>query len=103
MLVGLPPAVGVLARIPGRKGGGKILKMDGAFAPRVLRFDGPFGPKGCGIAAFGGDEYKCCLRQRPLWRVLGNGGNVSLWQQRRENQTTGLRRGENKPTALSGA
>ena len=31
--------------------------MDGAFAPRVLRFDGPCGPKGCGIAAFGGDEY----------------------------------------------
>ena len=77
--------------------------MDGAFAPRVLRFDGPCGPKGCGIAAFGGDEYKCCLRQRPLWWVLGNGGNVSLWQQRRENQTTGLCPGENKLTALSGA
>jgi len=39
----------------------------------------------------------------PLWWVLGNGGNVSLWQQRRENQTTGLRPEENKPTALSGA
>ena len=32
MLVGLPLAVGVLARIPGRKGGGKILKMDGVLA-----------------------------------------------------------------------
>jgi len=35
--------------------------------------------------------------------VLGNGGNVSLWQQRRENQTTGLRPEENKLTALEGA
>ena len=39
--------------------------------------------------------------QGALW-VLGNSGNVSLWQQRRENHTTGLRPEENKPTALSG-
>jgi len=37
-----------------------------------------------------------------LW-VLGGGVNLSLWQQRRENHTTGLRPEENKPTALSGA
>ena len=37
-----------------------------------------------------------------LW-VLGNGVNLSLWQQWRENHTTGLRPEENKPTALSGA
>ncbi len=42
---------------PNARGREKVLKMDGAFAPRVLRFDGPCGPKGCGIAAFGGDEY----------------------------------------------
>ena len=50
MLVGLPPAVGVLARIPGRKGVEKVLKMDGAFAPRGLRFDTACGCEGCGIA-----------------------------------------------------
>gem|GEM_PF-1601319 len=36
-----------------------------------------------------------------LW-MLGSGIKVSLWQQRRENHTTGLRPEENKPTALSG-
>ena len=28
----------------------KVLKMDGAFAPRVLRFDIGFAAEGCGIA-----------------------------------------------------
>ena len=37
-----------------------------------------------------------------LW-VLGSGVNWGLWQQWRENYTTGLRPEENKPTALSGA
>ena len=53
-----------------------------------------------------GASIKCCLRQHPpfggwrhhlpahfvvgLW-VLGSGVNLSLWQQRRENHTTGLR------------
>ena len=36
-----------------------------------------------------------------LW-MLGSGVKVSLWQQRRENHTTGLRPEENKPTALTG-
>ena len=36
-----------------------------------------------------------------LW-VLGSGGNLSLWQQLRENHITGLRPEENKPTALTG-
>ena len=39
--------------------------------------------------------------QGALW-VLSNGGNLSLWQQRRENHTTGLRPEENRPTALTG-
>ena len=39
--------------------------------------------------------------QGALW-VLSNGGNLSLWQQRSENHTTGLRPEENKPTALTG-
>jgi hypothetical protein len=28
-----------------------------AFGPKVLRFDSGFTAEGCGIAAFGGDEY----------------------------------------------
>jgi hypothetical protein len=30
--------------------GERVLKMDGAFAPRVLRFDTACGCEGCGIA-----------------------------------------------------
>ena len=37
--------------------------------------------------------------QGALW-VLGSGVKVSLWQQRRENHTTGLRPEENRQTAL---
>ena len=36
---------------------GKVLKIDGAFAPKVLRFDGPLG-RGLWIAAFGGYAYE---------------------------------------------
>ena len=32
----------------GSEGREKVLKIDGAFAPRVLRFDSPFGAEGCG-------------------------------------------------------
>ena len=39
--------------------------------------------------------------QGVLW-VLGGGVKLSLWQQRSENHTTGLRPEENKPTALTG-
>ena len=61
------------------------------------------------------ESIVCCLRQRTpfggwrhhlspakagaLW-VLGNGVKVSLWQQRRENRTTGLRPWKNRQTAL---
>ena len=58
-------------------------------------------------------SYVCCLRQHPLWWlapppfplkgalwVLGSDVNLSLWQQRRENHTTGLRPEENKQTSL---
>ena len=38
-----------LTGIPGRKGE-KVLKIDGAFAPRVRRFDTACGCEGCGIA-----------------------------------------------------
>ena len=37
------------------------VRVDGPGGPkglRVLRFDGACGAEGCGIAAFGGDEYK---------------------------------------------
>ena len=32
----------------GSEGREEVLKIDGAFAPRVLRFDSPFGAEGCG-------------------------------------------------------
>jgi len=35
---------------------GKVLKIDRPLGRRVLRIDGPWG-RGCGIAAFGGDEF----------------------------------------------
>ena len=36
------------AFLAGSEGREKVLKIDGAFAPRVLRFDSPFGAEGCG-------------------------------------------------------
>ena len=37
--------------------GVKVLKMDQPDGRRVLKFDGAFGPEGCGIALLG-DEYE---------------------------------------------
>ena len=37
--------------------GVKVLKMDRPDGRRVLKFDGAFGPEGCGIALLG-DEYE---------------------------------------------
>ena len=37
--------------------GVKVLRFDGAPAPKVLRFDSPSGAEGCGIALTG-DEYE---------------------------------------------
>ena len=37
--------------------GVRVLKMDRPDSRRVLKFDGAFGPEGCGIALTG-DEYK---------------------------------------------
>ena len=37
--------------------GVKVLRFDGAPAPKVLRFDSPCGAEGCGIA-LSGDEYE---------------------------------------------
>ncbi|GEM_PF-4260728 len=100
----------------------RVLKIDGAFIPRV-HCATACGGKVVRSTKGGGLWYrltamsiKCCLRQHPLWWlapppspakagalwVLGSGGNLSLWQQRRENHTTGLRPEENKPTALAG-
>ena len=36
---------------------GKVLRIDRPDGRRVLKFDGAFGPEGCGIA-LSGDEYK---------------------------------------------
>ena len=37
--------------------GVRVLKIDRPNGRRVLKFDGAFGPEGCGIA-LSGDEYK---------------------------------------------
>ena len=62
--------------------------------------------RGVLYAAFGGPPLVAGATtfapiQGALW-VLGNGVNLSLWQQWRENHTTGLRPEENKLTALTG-
>ena len=45
--------------------------------------------------------FACHPYSGALW-VLGDGISLSLWQQRRENHTTGLCPEENKQTALTG-
>ena len=37
---------------------GKVLRIDRPGGRRVLRFDGAFGPEGCGIALSGDEFYK---------------------------------------------
>ena len=44
--------------------GVKVLKFDGAIAPRVLKFDSGFAAEGCGIDAFGVDEYIAASRRQ---------------------------------------
>ena len=44
--------------------GQRVLKIDGAFAPRVLKFDTACGCEGCG-GRLSAMSIKCCLRQRP--------------------------------------
>ena len=39
------------------RSGKRFLRLTGLSGQRVLRFDGGFAAEGCGIAAFGGDEY----------------------------------------------
>ena len=62
MLVGLPSAVGVLARIPGRKGVERFLRWTGLSPRGFLGLMGPSAVKV--VVSPDGDEYKCCLRQR---------------------------------------
>gem|GEM_PF-4964059 len=45
MLVGLPPAVGVLARIPGHKGVERFLRWTGLSPRGFLGLMGPSGPR----------------------------------------------------------
>ena len=40
----------------------KVLRIDRPEGRRVLKFDGAFGPEGCGIALFG-DEYKVSVTE----------------------------------------
>ena len=61
-----PPAEGKL--VPQTPKGGrvqKVLKIDRYKDRRVLRFDGPCGPEGCGIAAFAAMHFI----NRPPWVV----------------------------------
>ena len=44
-------------RVQGHACGVRVLKMDRPDGRRVRKFDGAFGPEGCGIALTG-DEYK---------------------------------------------
>ena len=44
-------------RVQGHACGVRVLKMDRPDGRRVLKFDGAFGPEGCGIALTG-DEYE---------------------------------------------
>ena len=51
----------------------KVLKIDGAFAPRVLKFDSGCAAEGCGIALSGDEFYSqrygiCCPAD---WYSLG--------------------------------
>ena len=52
MVLGRP-----LGRLRREGSEGKVLKIDRPDGRRVLKFDGAFGPEGCGIALTG-DEYK---------------------------------------------
>jgi hypothetical protein len=54
--------------------GKKVLKIDGSGDPKVLRFDGPFGPEGCGggfaavfIWPLRGPEFRRFKGFRRLW------------------------------------
>ena len=81
--------------------GAEVLKFDGAFAPRILRFDEPYGPKG-GSGAMGP------LRGPGSKGSKGSkGGGVALWgdkfynsASRNKNHTTGLCPWEMHPFCL---
>ena len=45
--------------------GRKVLKIDRPDGRRVLKFDGAFGPEGCGIALSGG-EYEVSVTDLPF-------------------------------------
>ncbi|WP_302483217.1 hypothetical protein, partial [uncultured Dialister sp.] len=47
----------LLYMMRGKGSKGKVLKMDRPDGRKVLKFDGAFGPEGCGIALTG-DEHK---------------------------------------------
>ena len=62
MAVSLSLAVGVLARIPGHKGVERFLRWTGLSPRGLLGLTQPAAVKV--VVSPGGDEYKCCLRQR---------------------------------------
>ena len=57
-----PPDGGRLCR---RVVKGKVLRIDRPDGRRVLKFDGAFGPEGCGIA-LSGDEYEVSVTDSPF-------------------------------------
>ena len=57
-----PPAGGGLCRRVMKE---KVLRIDRPEGRRVLKFDGAFGPEGCGIA-LSGDEYEVSVTDLPF-------------------------------------
>ena len=46
----------------------KVLRIDRPEGRRVLKFDGAFGPEGCGIA-LSGDEYEVSVTDLPFFII----------------------------------
>ena len=49
--------------------GVKVLRIDLPDGRRVLKFDGAFGPEGCGIALTGDEYYNAAFRRSRPHRV----------------------------------
>ena len=48
---------------------GKVLRIDRPDGRKVLKFDGAFGPEGCGIALTGDEYYNAAFRRSRPHRV----------------------------------
>ena len=55
-----------------RRGGKRVLRIDGLSGPRVLKFDGAFGPEGCGLPLCG-NAYKVGVTGLPSALIVIRG------------------------------